>query len=63
MFSLHVTIYEWLNPLNNKKGKIVLNALVKTVNESNRKSNKLWVDQERKLYDKLMHEWLDNKDI
>ena len=33
------------------------------VNESNRKPNKLWIDQGREFYDKLMHEWLDNNDI
>ena len=33
------------------------------VNESNRKPNKLWVDQGREFYNKLMQEWLDNNDI
>ena len=33
------------------------------VNESNRKSNKLWVDQGREFGNKLMEEWLDNNDI
>ena len=32
-------------------------------NESNRKPNKLWVDQGREFYNKLMQEWLDNSDI
>ena len=39
------------------------NAFIKIVNESNHKPNKLWVDQERELYNKLMQEWLDNNDI
>ena len=30
---------------------------------SNRKPNKLWTDQGRELYNKLMQEWLDNKNI
>ena len=30
---------------------------------SNRKLNKLWVDQGREFYNKLMQEWLDNNDI
>ena len=31
--------------------------------KSNHKSNKLWVDQRREFYNKLMQEWLDNNDI
>ena len=33
---------------------------IEIVNESNRKLNKLWVDQGREFYNKLMQEWLDN---
>ena len=33
------------------------------VNEFNRRPNKLWVDQAKKFYNKLMQEWCDNKDI
>ena len=33
------------------------------VNESNCKPKKLWVDQGRELYNKLMPEWVDNNDI
>ena len=36
---------------------------IKKVNESNRKQNKLWVDQGREFYKKLMQEWLGNNDI
>ena len=39
-----------------KKGKTVLNAFIKIVNESNRKPNKLWVDQGKEFYNKLMQE-------
>ena len=31
--------------------------------ESNWKPHKLWVDQQRGFYKKLMQEWLDNNDI
>ena len=55
--------YAWVKPLTDKKGKTVLNAFIKIVNESNRKPNKLWVDQEREFYNKPMQEWLDNNDI
>ena len=54
------TKYAWVNPLKDKKGKTVLNAFIETVNESNRKPNKLWVDQRREFYYKLIQEWLDN---
>ena len=52
-----------VKPLKDKKGKTVLNAFIQIVNESNRKPNKLWVDQGRKFYNKLLQEWLDNNDI
>ena len=48
------------------KGKTALNAFIKIVNESNQKSNELWVDQGKKFHNKLeekMQEWLDNNDI
>ena len=40
-----------------------VNAFIEIVNESNHKPNKLWVDQGRIFYNKLMPEWLDNNDI
>ena len=57
------TKYAWVKPSKDKKGKAVLNAFIKIVNESNRKPNKLWVDQGREFCNKLMQEWLDNNDI
>ena len=46
------TKYAWVKPLKDKNVKTVL----KIVNESNRKSNKLWVDQGKEFYNKLMQE-------
>ena len=57
------TKYPWVKPLKDKKGKIVINAFSKIVNESNCKSNKLWIDQGREFYNKFMQEWLDSNDI
>ena len=37
------TKYAWVKPLNDKKGKTVLNTFIEIVNESNCKPNKLWV--------------------
>ena len=39
-----------------KKREAVLNAFIEIVNETNRKQNKLWVDQGREVYNKLMQE-------
>ena len=57
------TKYAWIEPLKDKKGKKVLNTFIEIVNESNSKPNKLWVDQEREFYNKLMQVWLNNNDI
>ena len=43
-----------------KKGKTVLNAFIKIVNESNCKPNKLKIDQVREFYKKPTQEWLHN---
>ena len=53
------TKYTWVKPLKDKEGKTVLNAFIKILNESNCKPNKLWADQRREFYNKLMQEWLD----
>ena len=47
------TKYAWVKLL---KDKIFLNAFIEIVNESNRKPNKLWVDQGREFYNKLTQE-------
>ena len=52
-----------VKPLKDKKGKTVLNAFSETVNESNCKPNKLWIDQGSEFDNKLMQEWLKNNDI
>ena len=39
--------YSWVKALKDKIGKIVFNAFVEVVNESNHKPNELWVDQGR----------------
>ena len=57
------TKYAWVKSLKDKKGKTVPNAFIEVVNGSNRKPNKLWVDQGREFCNKLMQEWLDNNDI
>ena len=44
------TKYAWVKPIKDKKkGKTVFNAFIEIVNESNRKPNKLCVDQGREF--------------
>ena len=53
------TKYAWVKPLKRKNSY----AFIKIINKSNRKLDKLRVDQGREFYHKLMQEWLDNNDI
>ena len=52
-----------VKPLKDKKDETVFNGFIEIVNESKRKTNKLWVDQGRELYNNLMQKWLDDNDI
>ena len=47
------TKYGWVKPLKDRKAKAVLNGFIKIVNEFNRKSNKLWVDQGKNFLKKI----------
>ena len=47
MISLSMHVYAPQYALKDRKCKRVLNAFIDIVNESNRKSNKLWVNQGR----------------
>ena len=49
--------------MQDKKCKTVLNAFVEIVNEFNRSPNKLWVDQGREFYNKLIQELSNNNDF
>ena len=49
-----LTKYAWVKPLKDKNSKTVLNAFIGIANESNRKPNKLWIEQGREFYNKLM---------
>ena len=57
------TKYVWLKVLKDKKVKTVFHGFIEIVNESNRKPNKLCVDQRRYFYNSLMRKWLDDNDI
>ena len=50
LFAIDIfTKYASVKALKDKKGKTILNTVMEVVNESNRKLNKLWVDQEREF--------------
>ena len=53
------TKYTQVKPFN-CFSNTVLNGFIEIVNESKRKPNKLWVDQGREFYTKLMQKQLDN---
>ena len=52
-----------LNLWKTKKSKTFLNAFIKIKIESNRKSNKLWVDQGKEFYNRFKQKWIDKSDI
>ena len=37
--------YSWVVPLKDKRGVTIVNAFQKVLDSSNRKPNKIWVDQ------------------
>ena len=42
--------YAWVIPLKNKKGISIVNAFQKTLKESHRRPNKIWVDKGSEFY-------------
>ena len=42
--------YAWVLPLKNKKGDSIVVGFKKILNDSNRKSNKIWVDHGSEFY-------------
>ena len=43
-----------MDPLKDKTGRTILKTFIRKVNESNRKQKKLWDDQERKIFNKII---------
>ena len=52
-----------MKPLNDKKAKTVLLGFIEIVNQSNRKSNKFWVDQGKEFYNNVIQKWLNDNII
>ena len=55
--------YAFVVPLNNKKGTSIVNAFNKIIKQSNRKPNKIWVDQGGEFYNHVFKKWLSDNDI
>ena len=49
--------------MKDRKANTIFNSFIKIVNESKRKPNKLWVDQEKELHNSLMQKLLDNNNF
>ena len=55
--------YTWVIPLKDKKWITIINAFPKILDESNRKTNKIWVDKSSEFYNRSMKSWLEKNDI
>ena len=55
--------YARVVPLKDKRGVTIVNAFQKDLDSSNRKPNKIWVDQGGEFYNKLFKRFLKNNQI
>ena len=55
--------YAFAVPLKDKKGIRIINAFNKIIKQSNRKPNKIWVDQGGENYNHAFKKWLSDNDI
>ena len=55
--------YAFVIPLKNKKGISIVNAFDKIIKQSNRKPNKIWVDQGGEFYNNVFENCLSDNDI
>ena len=55
--------YAFVIPLKDKKGISIVNAFNKIIKQSNRKPNKIWVDQGGQFYNNIFEKWLSDNDI
>ena len=55
--------YAFVVPLKDKKGISIVNAFNKRIKQSNRKPNKIWVDQGSEFYNRNFKKWLSDNDI
>ena len=55
--------YAFVIPLKDKKGISIVNAFNKIIKQSNRKPNKIWVNQGGEFYNNVFKKWLSDNDI
>ena len=55
--------YAFVIPLKDKKGISIANAFNKIIKQSNRKPNKIWVDQGGEFYNNVFKKWLSDNDL
>ena len=55
--------YVFVILLKDKKGISIVNAFNKIIKQSNRKPNKIWVDQGGEFYNRVFKKWLSDNDI
>ena len=46
--------YTWVIPLKDKKWSTIIDTFQKILNESNHKSNQIWVDKDSEFYNRLI---------
>ena len=55
--------YAFVIPLKDKQGISIVNAFDKIIKQSNRKPNKIWVDQGGEFYNNVFEKWLSDNYI
>ena len=55
--------YAFAVPLKDEKGASIINAFNKIIKKSNRKPNKIWINQGGEFYNHVFKKWLSNNDI
>ena len=55
--------YAFVIPLKDRKGISIVNAFNKIIKQSNRKPNKIWIDQGGEFYNHVFRKWLSDNDI
>ena len=55
--------YAFVFPLKDKKGTTIVNAFYSILNNSERKPNKIWVDQVSEFYNTHFKKWLNDNNI
>ena len=55
--------YAWVVPIKDKKGTSIVNAFKKILSDSNRKPNKIWVDQGSEFCNNVLKDFLKINNI